>query len=90
MPRDGHGATLDKGVLKDFLNDGELVIVPVKDFLVGEPTDNGLVVVLNEEVLVDVPAEDVLEPNSQLDVCVCGLWVVLVGDKAGVLPFFTS
>ena len=40
------------------------------DFLVGEPTDDGLVVVLDEEVLVDffaegdlvdVPAEDSLE-----------------------------
>jgi hypothetical protein len=65
----------------------------------GKPTDDGLVVVLDEEVLVDFlaegdlvdfPAEDVLEANSWLDVHVCGLRVVLRGDQAGVLPVFTS
>ena len=99
MPRDGHGATLDKGVLEDFFSDGELVNVPAKDFLMGKPTDDELVVVLDEEVLVDflaegdlvdVPAEDVLEFDSRLDVHDCGLRVVLGGDQAGVLPVFTS
>ena len=94
---DGHRATLDKGVLEDFLSDGELVNVPAKDFLMGKPTDDGLVVVLDEEVLVDflaegdlvdVPAEDVLEANSWLDVHVCGLRVVLRGVL--ILPVFTS
>jgi hypothetical protein len=33
----GHGVTLDKGVLKDVHTDGELVIGPVKEFLVGKP-----------------------------------------------------
>ena len=63
----------------------------------GKPTDDGLVVVLDEEVLVDflaegdlvdVPAEAVLEHD--LDVHVCGLRVVLGGDQAGVLHVFTT
>ena len=43
-----------------------------------------LVDVLAKGDLVDVPA-DVLEPNSRLDVRVCGLQLVLGGDQAGVL-----
>ena len=90
---DGHGVTLDKGVLKDFRTDGELVICPIKDFLVGKPTDGRLLVNLAEEVLVDVLAKgdlvdvpaDVLEPNSRLDVRVCGHQLGLGDDQAGVL-----
>jgi hypothetical protein len=62
-------------VLKDFL--GELVVVLDKDVLVD---------VLAEGDLVDVPAEDVLEPNPWLDFYICGLRVVLGGDQAGLLP----
>ena len=47
---------------------------PVKDFLVREPTDGGLVAVLAEEVLVDVLA------------VFCGLRVVLGGDQTSLLP----
>jgi hypothetical protein len=60
-------------VLEDFLSIRELVIVAegdLVDFLAGGD-------------LGDVPAEDVLELESWLD-------VVLGGDQAGVLPVFTS
>ena len=43
-----------------------------------------LVDVLAKEDLVDVPA-DVLEPNSRLDVRVCGHQLGLGDDQAGVL-----
>ena len=71
---------------EDVLEDDSLA----EDILNDELTEDGLGVVLGEEVLEEVLAgEDPVDapvPHPQSDVHVCGLRVVLGNDQAAVLP----